>query len=212
MTALVRYLLADVLRAQRFLAPSLLFGAVLGMLYSSDAGPPLPAYAGACALIYPVAVWLTVVIATAEDPVRRSVTAATAGWARTQAAVTLLSAAGATALAVLATVVPVLTQSRPYPVDVVGLGFAGLLVCGLTGVGVGVVCSRPVIVPPGWSVLAASGLVALAFVVGRVPPFGAVLGVLADGDATSRVAVSAACALIFVTAATVLATHLAPRR
>ncbi|MEU5692251.1 hypothetical protein [Actinosynnema sp. NPDC020468] len=214
MTALVRYLLSDVLRTQRFLPPLLLFGAVLGMLYSSDAGPALGAYSGTCALVYPVGVWLTVVIATAEDPVRRSITVvASGGWGRTQSAVTLLAAAGVLGVAVIATLVPLVTQSRPYPPEVVGQGFAGLLVCGLAGVGVGVLCSRPVVPQPGWSALAALALVVLGYVLGRVPPVGMVLGALGDGrgDVWGKIALSGGCAVLLVVAATLVARTLGPR-
>ena len=46
MINLVRYLAADVLRGQRYLAPLLVFLGVMGMLFASDAGEPLEAYSG----------------------------------------------------------------------------------------------------------------------------------------------------------------------
>lgn len=211
--ALVRYLLADVLRTQRWLPPLLLFGAVLAMLNSSDAGPPLSAYAGTCVFVYPVAVWLTIVIATAEDPVRRTVTVATAGWGRVHAAVAVLSGLAALVVAVLATVVPVLTQPRPYPVSVVLVGFAALLVCGLTGVGVGVLCARPVVTRHGWSVLLAVALVFAAFLFGQVPPIGNILGALGRDSGIARaLTASGTCALALTIGATWLARTLGPRR
>ncbi|MBP2337072.1 hypothetical protein JOF41_003250 [Saccharothrix coeruleofusca] len=214
MNALVRYLLADVLRSQRFLAPVMVFLAVLGMLYASDAGVPLVAYAGSCVLIYPVAVWLTVVVATAEDPVRRSVTVVAAGgWGRVQGAVAVSAALCACLLALVATGVPVLTQSRPYPPEVVAQGFGAHLVCGLTGVGVGLLCARPVITRLGWGVLAATALVVLPFPLGRVPPVGSVLGALNDQrDVLPVLLVSGACALALLVIATLTATRLGPRR
>jgi hypothetical protein len=213
-TALVRYLLVDVLRTQRWLPPALLFAAVLGMLYASDAGPPLPAYAGTCVLVYPVSAWLTVVIAAGEDPVRRTITAVTAGgWARTQAAVTALSVLAALAVALVATLVPVVTQSRSYPPGTVAQGFAALAVCALVGVGVGVLCSRPVITQTGWSVLAATALVVLVFLFGRTPPVGNVLWALSHDDGvTSALAVSGVVAVLFVAGATWLGAAVGPRR
>ncbi|MFI9812086.1 hypothetical protein [Saccharothrix variisporea] len=213
MTALVRYLLADVLRTQRWLPPLLLFGAVLAMLNSSDAGPPLSAYAGMCVFVYPVAVWLTIVIATSEDPVRRTVTVATAGWLRVHAAVTVLSGLAVLFVAALATVVPLLTQPRPYPLPVVAVGFAAMVVCGLTGVGVGVLCTRPVVTQPGWTVLLAVALVVAAFVFGQVPPIGNILGALGhDSGITQALTVSGVCALALTTGSTWLAHTLGPRR
>jgi hypothetical protein len=213
-TALVRYLLADVLRTQRWLPPLLLHAAVLGMLYASDAGPPLPAYAGTCVLVHPVSAWLTVVVATAEDPVRRTVTAVTAcGWARAQAAVTALSVLAALGVALVAALVPVLTQPRPYPPAAVAQGFAALAVCALVGVGVGVLCSRPVVTQTGWSVLAATALVVLVFLVGRTPPVGNVLWALSHHDGvTSELALSGAVAVLFVAGATWLSAVVGPRR
>ncbi|MBB5954196.1 hypothetical protein FHS29_000766 [Saccharothrix tamanrassetensis] len=213
MTALVRYLLADVLRTQRYLPPLLVFAAVLAMFNAGDAGPPPSAYAGSCAFLYPVATWLTIVIATAEDPVRRAVTVTTAGWGRTQAAVTVLSCAAVTVVALFAALVPVLTQSRPYPPATVALGLASLVVCGLTGVGVGVLCARPVITRPGWSVLAATALVVLAFLFGRTPPIGNLLGALGhETGLAGDLAVSGVCAVVLLVGATLAARTLGPRR
>ncbi|MBB5804141.1 hypothetical protein F4560_003909 [Saccharothrix ecbatanensis] len=214
MTALVRYVLADVLRTQRWLPPLLVHLAVLGMLYASDAGPPLPAYAGTCVLVYPMSVWLTVVISTAEDPVRRTITVVTAGgWARAQAAVTALSVLAALGLALIAALVPVVTQPRPYPPGTVAQGFAALAVCALVGVGVGVLCGRPVITQPGWSVLAATALVALVFLFGSTPPIGNVLWSLShDNGVTSALTLSGVLAVVFVAGATWLGTAVGPRR
>ncbi|GAA0210334.1 hypothetical protein GCM10010492_05160 [Saccharothrix mutabilis subsp. mutabilis] len=213
MTALVRYLLADVLRTQRWLPPLLLFGAVLAMLNSSDAGPPLSAYAGTCVFVYPVAVWLTIVIATAEDPVRRTVTVATAGWGRVHAAVTVLSGLATLLVVILATLAPLLTQPRSYPLSVIAIGFAAMTVCGLTGVGVGVLCARPVVTQHGWSVLLAVTLVFAAFLFGQVPPIGNILGALGrDSGIPTALTISAVCALALTTGATWLARTLGPRR
>ncbi|QFZ21862.1 hypothetical protein [Saccharothrix syringae] len=214
MRALVGYLLADVLRTQRWLPPLLLFAAVLGMLYASDAGPPLSAYAGACVLLVPVSAWLSIVITGAEDPVRRAVTATAAGsWWRVHAAVTALSAAAALALALVAALVPVVTQPRPYPPGVVAQGFGGLAVCALVGVGIGVLCGRPVVDRPGWSALAAAGLVVLPLLLGRTPPVGNVLWSLSHGDGVpAALLVSGVSAVLLVVGATWLATALGPRR
>ncbi|WP_433273056.1 hypothetical protein ACQPZF_18035 [Actinosynnema sp. CS-041913] len=214
MTALVRYLLADVLRTQRYLPPLLAFAAVLAMFNAGDAGPPLSAYAGPSAFFYPVAVWLTIVIATAEDPVRRAVTVTTAGgWGRAQGAVTALSCLAVTVVAAFAALVPVLTQSRPYPLTTIASGFAALLVCGLTGVGVGVLCTRPIITQHGWSVLTAAALILLTFLFGQTPPIGNVLGALGhETNLAQNLAISGTAAGFLVAAATLAARTLGPRR
>lgn len=212
MFALVRYLAVDLVKSQRYLPPLLLHCAVLGMMFSGDAGEALFAYAGSCALIYPVAAWLGVVVATTEDPVQRTVTAVTAGgWGRVASAQALLAAVGTVVLAVIATVWPVFTNPHPYSFGVVGLGLAAHLVCGLTGVGVGMLCSRPVIGRTGPSLLAVVAVVAVTFKVGQATPVGAVLGGLARQDLRS-LPVAAAAAVLLVVAAAVAAWRLGPRR
>ncbi|RKT55987.1 hypothetical protein [Saccharothrix australiensis] len=214
MTALVRYLLADLLRTQRHLPPLLVYAVVLALFNAGDAGPPPSSYAGSCAFLCPVAAWLTIVVTTAEDPVRREVTVVAAGgWGPAQAAVTALSCLVVTAVALMATFVPVLTQSRPHPPAVVALGFAALLVCGLVGVGVGVLCGRPVVTRPGWSVPAAAALLLPAYLFGRTPPIGNVLGALGhDTGLGGDLVVSGVCAVVLVVGATLVARVVGARR
>lgn len=212
MFALVRYLAVDLLKSQRYLPPLLLHCAVLGMMFSGDAGEALFAYAGSSALIYPVAAWLGVVIATTEDPIQRTVTAVTAGgWGRVASAQALLAGAGTVLLAVIATLWPVFTNPHPYSLAVVGLGMAAHLVCGFTGVGVGMLCSRPVISRTGPSVLAVVAVVAVTFKVGQATPVGAVLGGLARQD-LGVLPVAAVAAVLLVVVSALVAWRLGPRR
>jgi hypothetical protein len=210
--ALVRYLAVDLLRSQRYLPLLLLHCAVLGMMFSGDAGEALFAYAGSCALIYPVSAWLGVVIATTEDPVQRTVTAVTAGgWGRVASAQAVLAVVGTVVLAVVAALWPVFTNPHPYSPTVVGLGVAAHLVCGFTGVGVGMLCSRPVIARTGPSLLAVVAIVALTFKAGQVTPVGAVLGGLAHQD-LGVLPVAAGAAVLLVVASALVAWRLGPRR
>ncbi|AXX29534.1 hypothetical protein KCV87_09330 [Actinosynnema pretiosum subsp. pretiosum] len=176
--ALVRYLVADVARGQRFLPPVLLLLAVLAMLYAGDAGEAPQSYIGSSALLYPVSVWLAVVVAGTEDPVRHAVTTTAAGWARTRVGVALAALVWACGAAVVGTLAPVLTQPRPYPPLVVLTGLAANLVCAVAGVGVGLLCARPVLVRAGWTAVAALALTVAAYPLGVTPPVGAVLGAL----------------------------------
>jgi len=212
--ALVRYLLADVLRGQRFLAPLLVYLAVLGMLYSGDAGASLPAYAGSCALLFPVAAWFAVVFASAEDPVQRAVTVVAAGgWGRVLTAVASLTAVVVAALALLATLWPVLTNPHPYTASDIAIGFAAHLVCGLNGAGAGLLLARPVIVRIGYTVLWVTAVVVVTFTAGRPTPVGVVLGALADQRVPIGALVfSAACALVLLAAAVAVGRRVAPRR
>jgi len=76
--AIVRYVAADAMRSQRWVAPVLLFAAAV-LIFNTDAGPLLSTYADTAACLLPVAAWLTVVIVNAEDPVLTDVSIVTVG-------------------------------------------------------------------------------------------------------------------------------------
>jgi hypothetical protein len=212
--ALVRYLIADIVRSQRYLAALLAYCAVLAMLYTGDAGASLPAYAGSCALIFPVAAWFAVVFASAEDPVQRTVTVVAAGgWTRVLSAVAALTVVVVAALALLATLWPVLTNPHPYTVLDVVVGYAAHLVCGLNGAGLGLLLARPVIARSGYTFLWVTAVVVATFAVGRATPIGVVLGFLADQRVSvPALAFSGIFAVVLLVAAVALGRRIAPRR
>lgn len=214
MIALVKYLVADILRGQRYLAALLVYSAVLAMLYTGDAGASLPAYAGSCALIFPVAAWFAVVFASAEDPIQRSVTVVAAGgWGRVLSAVAALTVVVVAVLALLATWWPVLTNPHPYTVSDVVVGYAAHLVCGLNGAGVGLLLARPVIARSGHTFLWVTAVVVVTFAVGRATPVGVVLEFLADQRVSvPALAFSGVFALVLLAAAVVVGQRVAPRR
>lgn len=185
MISLVRYLAADVLRGQRFLAPMLVFLGVLGMLFAYDPGPQLSAFSGSAALIYPIGAWLAVVVATSEDVVRREITVVSAGgWPRVLTAVAVTAVAFGLAFAVVATVWAVVASPRPYTVGQVlaGLGVHGVSV--LLGIGVGLMFARPVFDAIGRTVLVVFGVVVVTYPLGRHTPLGWVLDTLGDNQVT----------------------------
>ncbi|MFS8098715.1 hypothetical protein LFM09_16405 [Lentzea alba] len=185
MISLVRYLAADVLRGQRYLAPLLVFLGVLGMLFAYDPGPQLAAFSGSSALIYPIGAWLAVVVATSEDVVRREVTVVSAGaWSRVLTAVALTAVLFGLAFAVVATVWPVVASPRPYTVlqFLAGLGVHSVSV--LLGVGVGLMFARPVLDSIGRTVLVVFTVVVMTYPLGRYTPFGWVLDALGDNQVT----------------------------
>ncbi|WP_112261636.1 hypothetical protein [Lentzea terrae] len=185
MIALVRYLAADVLRGQRFLAPLLVFLGSLGMLFAYDPGPQLAAFSGSAALIYPIGAWLTVVVATSEDVVRREITVVSAGgWPRVLAAVAVTAVVFGLAFAVVATVWPVVASPRPYSFLQVLAGLGVHSVAALLGVGVGLMFSRPVFDSIGRTVLVVFGVVVMTYPLGRHTPLGWVLDALGDNTVT----------------------------
>jgi hypothetical protein len=185
MISLVRYLAADVLRGQRFLAPLLVFLGSLGMLFAYDPGPQLSAFSGSSALIYPIGAWLTVVVATSEDVVRREITVVSAGgWPRVLTAVAVTAVMFGLAFAVVATVWPVVASPRPYSFVQVLAGLGVHSVSVLLGIGVGLMFSRPVFDSIGRTVLVVFGVVVMTYPLGRHTPLGWVLDALGDNHVT----------------------------
>jgi hypothetical protein len=177
--SLVRYLAADVLRGQRYLAPLLVFLGVMGMLFSTDAGQPLEAYSGSSALLYPITAWMAVVVATSEDVVRREITVVSSGgWSRVLTASALVAMLFALLMGLLAAVWPVVTNPHPYTAGEFFVGLGAHTVCALLGVGVGLMFARPVFDSIGRTVLAVFSVVVLTYPLGRATPLGWVLDAL----------------------------------
>ena len=188
MISLVRYLAADVFRGQRFLAPVLVFLGVMGMLFSTDAGQPLEAYSGSSALLYPIAAWMAVVVATSEDVVRREITVVSAGgWPRVLGAVAVVAVLFAVAMAALAAVWPVVTNPHPYTAGEFLAGLGAHTAVALLGVGVGLVFARPVFAAIGRTVLAVFGVVVTTYPLGRGTPLGWVLDSLGHNQVSLSV-------------------------
>ncbi|RDI22145.1 hypothetical protein [Lentzea flaviverrucosa] len=204
MISLVRYLAVDVLRGQRYLAPLLVFLGVMGMLFSADAGQPLEAYSGSSALLYPIAAWMAVVVATSEDVVRREITVVTAGgWPRVLTAAALVAVMFAMAMAVLAAVWPVVTNPHPYTAGEFFVGLAAHTGCALLGVGVGLLFARPVLDSTGRTVLAVFSVVVLTYPLGRATPLGWVLDALGHNRVSLSLLGTAAVGVALVAAAVV---------
>ncbi len=173
MSALCRYQLADLLRSQRWVAPLLVYTAFLAAVYSSDAGPAVPAYGATAGALVPVVAWLTRGVLSVEDDAARHVTAAAAGGLlRVQVA--LLASAIAAALplvglAVLWAAVANADQMHGWRPRVGGLAIH--LVFALLGVGLGALVSRPLIRAPGAAALAVVAAVVIGLVLRWSPVF-----------------------------------------
>jgi hypothetical protein len=205
MISLVRYLAADVFRGQRYLAPLLVFLGVMGMLFSSDAGQPLEAYSGSSALLYPIAAWMAVVVATSEDVVRREITVVSAGgWSRVLTAAALVAVLIALAMALLAAVWPVVTNPHPYTAGDFFAGLGAHVASVLLGVGVGLMFARPVFGTVGRTVLAVFGVVVLTYPLGRVTPLGWVLDALGHNQFSPSVLWAGVVGIVLVSGAVAL--------
>ncbi|MEU2506266.1 ABC transporter [Streptomyces sp. NPDC007863] len=204
MTALLRYHSALFLRSQRWLAPLLLYAALVAV--GVRPGDPVLGSLGiAAAGLLPVAAWSVRICLTQEAAAARAVTAAAGGRSRAHLAA-LLTGAGWPVLAG-AVAVAVVTGTG----DLAGTGgpaalLAGLLAttaCALTGGAVGALASRPFVRAPGWSV---AGLLLgslLALVTTGSPAKHAVTAlVAAEGTAGPPWAACAAAVLLAVVTAT----------
>ncbi|NKE58882.1 hypothetical protein FXN61_19535 [Lentzea sp. PSKA42] len=205
MISLVRYLAADVLRGQRYLAPLLVFLGVMGMLFSTDAGQPLEAYSGSAALLYPIAAWTAVVVATSEDVVRREITVVSAGGrSQVLTAAALVAVSFALVMALVAAVWPVVTNPHPYTFGEFLVGLGAHAVCALLGVGVGLMFARPVFDSIGRTVLAVFSVVVLTYPLGRATPLGWVLDALGHNQVSLSVLWAGVIGIALVSCAVVV--------
>ena len=65
--ALLRYLAADAVRAQRWVAPVLVF-LIAVVVLGAGPGPALPVYGATSVALLPSALWLTVAVLNSADP------------------------------------------------------------------------------------------------------------------------------------------------
>ncbi|WP_329234295.1 ATP-binding cassette domain-containing protein [Streptomyces sp. NBC_01460] len=191
--ALTRYRTALLARSQRWLAPLLLYAAVLGV--GVRAGQPLLDSLGyAAAAVVPLAAWLVRLCVTQEPPAARNVVAAAVGPSSGHRASLLaglgcaLALGGAGTGIVLLISEPVSTD-RTAAVPLLPAALAGLLAtlcCALTGAAAGALCARPVLHRHGWS-LAATVAGALLVLVTDGSPAKAAVTDLVSGSLTGRV-------------------------
>lgn len=141
--------------SQWFFAPMLVFLAVLGIIYATDAGSPLqPAAVTAIALI-PVMMWLTVLAHRVDGrELARAFAAHVGGRARAHLAADLCLVPFAVTLVVLAVVWPVIGQgAHPHPPALVLRMIALHLAAALFGIGLG--SALALIERTGWRLIVA---------------------------------------------------------
>lgn len=179
MSALVRYLVSDALRGQRWIAPVLVFLAATGTLAAPGA-TVLPDYAATSVVLLPATLWLTVVVNNSEDPVQADITVVTAGG-RTRVMLARLAVAflGALPLVAVGLGWPLVVGSRASG-SALAVGAAAHLLTALAGVGLGALVSRPVVRRTGWAVLLGVGISIAEVVVPHCPPAGQLLSLLDD--------------------------------
>jgi ABC-type Mn2+/Zn2+ transport system ATPase subunit len=155
--------------SQWFLAPVMLFLVVLGIVYASDAGPPLQAAAVTAIALVPVLTWLSVLAHRVDGrELARAFAAHAGGRARAHLATDLGLVPFAVVLALAALVAPLISQgSHPHPllldVRIVGLHLAAAVF----GAGLGSLLA--LIERAGWRLLTAVAVFLVLFIVRNTP-------------------------------------------
>jgi hypothetical protein len=210
---LVRYTVAVMVHSQRFLPPVLLF--VIGMgTFAHDAGtePVVQIVAPMTAVAFVAAAWLTVALATAEDPVQRAITAVNAGRSWPQlVAVVLVVLATFVVLILVLLALPIVLGNRGAGVMELLVGALSLLTGAAFGAAVGLPTSRLVIRRAGFALLATFALLLVFLLIRGLPPVNSLVMLLTEERAKPADMLLPELAYLLLTAAvlagSVAATH-----
>jgi ABC-type Mn2+/Zn2+ transport system ATPase subunit len=155
--------------SQWFLAPVLLFLIVLGVVYATDAGPPLQAAAVTAITLVPVLSWLSVLAQRVESrEMARAFAAHAGGRPRAHLATDLGLAPFAVLLSLAALVAPLISQGEhAHPALLDGRIVVLHLAAAVFGAGIGSLLA--LIERAGWRLLAAVALYLVLFVAGSTP-------------------------------------------
>ena len=155
--------------SQWFLAPAMLFLVVLGIVYATDAGPPLQAAAVTAITLVPLMTWLSVLAHRVDGrELARAFAAHVGGRARAHLATDLGLAPFAVLLSLAALVAPLISQGEhPHPALLDGRIALLHLAAAVFGAGIGSLLA--LIERAGWRLLAAVALYLGLFVVRGTP-------------------------------------------
>ncbi|WP_037275076.1 hypothetical protein [Kibdelosporangium aridum] len=186
MTPLVRYLVSDVLRTQRWAAPLLAYLAVL-LIIGPPTGPVLPTYAMASAALVPIGMWVTVVVMHNEEPQQAAITMAVNGGFNRVWLAKVLAALVFTGVLALVSLVWLTATSVQF--QHIGVGAVDFAMTALTGVAFGTLISRPVMPKVAWTVLVGLGICFAQLFIRQAPPVNALIDLYATDTpgATSTV-------------------------
>jgi hypothetical protein len=153
--ALTRYYLALLGHSQRYLPALLAYLALCVILYADPRSPSLPLFGVSAGGLLVVSCWLTIALLDIEDPVQRLVTLSHARqWRRMITGAVFTVLACALVLTVITEVWSAIRSLKVQPAAL-GIGLPAHLACALTGVAIGLPCSRLLVNRIGWTVLAA---------------------------------------------------------
>jgi hypothetical protein len=180
----VRYTVAVMVHSQRFLPPVLLFLICIGT-FAHDAGtePVIPIFAPMTAVAFVCAAWLTVGLATAQDPVQRAITSVNTGRSWPQlVAVVLVVLATFVVLILVLLALPLVLGNRDAGIVKLLVGAIALFTGACFGVAVGLPTSRLVIRRQGFALLATLVLLMVFLLIRGLPPVNTLIILLTEDD------------------------------
>lgn len=164
-------------RRQAVLAPIVTLFAIVGIVYATDAGPPLAAATVPAAFLVPIGAWIIRLVATAESKPFADVTLVALGSGARRhvcrGAAALIFGLG---LSTVATVwARIANTHHDYASGVVLTMVVMNVVLVIAGIGLGSLLSPPLRVTAGAGALAATIIALVSLVIRFVPPIGPVL-------------------------------------
>lgn len=217
MIALIRYTLAITLHSQRYLPPVGVFVLALGMFTNEPGGPAVPLFAPMAGVLFVCSAWLTVVVVNVEDPVQRTITAVSTGRPGTVliAAVWVVLAACAVLTTIVLTI-PVSLGHHHVTATDLAVSTEAQLTATCLGTTIGLLCSRPVIRRPGYSLISALVLVVGFVFFKGIPPINPLIRMLARDQPSATLLAPAgayaAASAVALVAGLALTQYIAARR
>jgi hypothetical protein len=176
MVGLIRYWLAVLLHSQRYFPPVLLFVTGVVVLTANDTGPLIDSYGSAAAVLFLSAIWLTVGLIDVDHPAQRDITVVNArSSTRVLVAVVLVAIVAVAICTVFGLVFPLLSGDHRITAAAVLVGAISQLAAGLTGIAVGLICSRFVVARLAFALPLAIILAVTAYVAPWASPLHALL-------------------------------------
>lgn len=204
MLALTRYYLALLGHSQRYLPALLAYLALCVILYADPRSPSLPLFGVSAGGLLVVSCWLTIALLDIEDPVQRLVTLSHARqWRRMITGAVFTVLACALVLTVITEVWSAIRSLKVQPAAL-GIGLLAHLACALTGVAIGLPCSRLLVNRIGWTVLAAV-ITLVVVLLAKLPLVHPLLHALTDDEPVTGPLVLAVVTSVVVLGASFLA-------
>jgi len=180
-SALYRYLLTSVLLSQRYLPPTLIFLAAMAVGTTSDNGPLQSSYAFCVLAMLVCTTWLAVSVVNHEDPTQRKITVVTVGSSlRVLTATVAVVVTWCVPLLVIGLVYPIVTGKHTVTAADLAVGAAAQLGAAMTGIAIGLLCSRLVVARIGVAMLTAAAAILAVLLVRWISPIRPIMAVLSD--------------------------------